>query len=759
MDLSFGLSQLNGTVGFVLYKVFFDAHRIAVDYAIVEANAAFFSLTGFKTEIIGQPIIQTFQERRDEFHSCLGNYESVLSTGEEVILEKFSENLKCWYYLHVSVPEEGYFVCVLTPEEKGVTPIESDTKLKLRFYRNESLIRIMSTHIVDMTTFLDYALSEAIKLTASDIGYIYLYNAQREEFVLNSWSDKVMDSCKITEKQTIYQLCDIGFWGEVIRQKKAIINNNFMKAHPLKRGMPEGHAPLHRFMSLPIYDKGIIVAVIGLANKQTDYDEMDIKQIQLFMEDVWMASKRVQAENELQHEKEQLNAIIESVNDGLISIDAQHRITKMNTYAQQILMQSFDTLKFENIIDVITSFSYDAKVYLETALYNELPEGDLHGIVIDKNENFYQLRLNHMNAVQYENSGFILVLRDITNEQKHTQEVEFMGYHDALTGLYNRRFYEEEISRLDNDRNYPLSIIIGDVNGLKLTNDAFGHKEGDALLVTISKILQSACRKGDIIARWGGDEFIFLLPNTSTHRANAICKNIKSLCEKHQGHLVNVSISLGTSTKTDSSEEIYKTLSLAEDIMYKNKLSEGKSQRSNIIEAIKKSLFAKNHETEEHADRVLQYSILMAEKLGLSEDETSEMKLLAILHDVGKIGISDNILLKPSSLNDEEWYEMKKHSVIGYRIALASSDLQNIALNILHHHENWDGSGYPDGLKGEKIPLLARILSIADAYDAMTSDRPYRKAMSKEEAISELKSKAGSQFDKSIVSVFTKYIG
>jgi len=199
---------------------------------------------------------------------------------------------------------------------------------------------------------------------------------------------------------------------------------------------------------------------------------------------------------------------------------------------------------------------------------------------------------------------------------------------------------------------------------------------------------------------------------------------------------------------------VYKLITIAEDIMYKNKLAESKSQRSTIIEMIKNTLFERNHETEEHAERLIEYCMHMAEKLGLSEVEKANLRLFAVLHDIGKIGIADAILLKPNSLTEDEWYEMRKHPVIGYRIAMSSVDLQHIALNILHHHERWDGTGYPDKLKGEEIPVMARILAIADAFDAMTSDRPYRSKMSKEQAIEELKRCAGCQFDEFIVSVF-----
>jgi len=342
--------------------------------------------------------------------------------------------------------------------------------------------------------------------------------------------------------------------------------------------------------------------------------------------------------------------------------------------------------------------------------------------------------------------------------ERSKEKLEYLSFHDKLTGLYNRSYFEEELNRLDNDRNLPISIIVGDVDGLKIINDAFGHDKGDNLLKKISSVLKSSFRDGDIIARWGGDEFITILPKTANSVAKSIIDRINSSCKDEKVDHLPLSISLGSSTKIKTSKDIQQVIKEAEDIMYKHKMTEHHSIRSFMIAKLEKAIATQDNT---HSDSVRKLSSLatsFGKALDLTSKERKELKLLAAVHDIGKVAIANGILPKPKELTRKEWELVKKHTEIGFRIAETSPVLAPISEDILYHHERWDGKGYPSKLKGNKIPLLARVVAIIDAYEAMTSGRPYKEALSKKQAIEEIKMQAGKQFDPELVDDFINYI-
>lgn len=354
--------------------------------------------------------------------------------------------------------------------------------------------------------------------------------------------------------------------------------------------------------------------------------------------------------------------------------------------------------------------------------------------------------------------GFMVQVQDITERKQAEEQIRYLSFHDKVTGLYNRAYFEEELKRLDVKRQLPLSIILGDVNGLKLVNDTFGHHKGDKLLRRIARVLKNSCRKEDIVARWGGDEFAILLPRTPKNIVIEVCNRIKKACREAKKTPIQLSIALGAATKEEPGQDIQEILREAEDRMYRHKLFRSKSVRSSIISSLKKTLQEKTHETEEHARRVQELALQLGRKLKLSDSQLDELALLAALHDIGKIAIPNSILMKQDTLTQDEWEIIRKHTEIGYRIARSSPELAHIADAILAHHERWDGTGYPRGLKGEEIPLSSRIIAITDAYDVMTHGRIYKRAISRQEALEELNRCAGSQFDPKLVKLFTDLV-
>ncbi len=463
-------------------------------------------------------------------------------------------------------------------------------------------------------------------------------------------------------------------------------------------------------------------------------------------------------EQQLSSQKERYKVTLESIGDAVITTDLNGNIVMVNRMAEKLTGWTYEEslgMPVKDVFNVVKSKPENNS--LEQVLgTGKIINREKKHVLISKNGT--KSTVSTSIAPIKDNSGRVMgvvfVFRDITREEKQQERILFLSYHDKLTGLHNRTYFETKLEQMDKAGLYPLSIIIGDVNGLKLTNDVFGHLEGDKLLKTISVIIKDNCSDEFVTARWGGDEFAVIMPSTGYKKAVSVCQDIKKACNGCKNSPIPPSIALGAATKTDSSSGIYTILKEAEDNMYKTKLLESKSARSSIISSLEKTLIERSYETEEHAHRLKELSEKMGEALSLSQNEKAELNLLSILHDIGKIGIPDNILLKPGKLNAAEWIEMKKHCEIGFRIAQASYELTHLAEFILCHHERWDGKGYPQGLKETEIPLLSRILAILDSYDAMTHKRPYRKPVSHAEAIKEIKKCSGSQFDPHIADVF-----
>lgn len=343
---------------------------------------------------------------------------------------------------------------------------------------------------------------------------------------------------------------------------------------------------------------------------------------------------------------------------------------------------------------------------------------------------------------------------DISDAVVKEKQLLYAANNDFLTGLNNRRFYERELRALNEEDLTPVSVAMADINGLKLINDAFGHTYGDDMLRRASEVIRNAVDTEDIVCRIGGDEFAIIMPHTTSEEANKKIEKIHQLAKQVAIQSIELSISVGYATKTTVLEDLFDIARAAEDIMYRQKLIAIPSMRSNAIETIISALYEKDIYSEYHSRRVSKIAARLGEEIGLDMQSIREIETCGLVHDIGKIIIPTVILNKKGPLTTEEREVINTHPEIGFRILNSSTQLRSISNIVLNHHERWDGSGYPRKIKGDDIPLQARVISVADAFEAMTSVRPYRGKKTYEEAKNELHKMAGTQFDPDLVEVF-----
>jgi len=347
----------------------------------------------------------------------------------------------------------------------------------------------------------------------------------------------------------------------------------------------------------------------------------------------------------------------------------------------------------------------------------------------------------HSNAIIEDGRpvGFRGIIIDISERKKLEEQLKTLSLHDSLTGLYNRAYFEREMKQ----QGKQFCLVVCDVDGLKLINDTLGHDIGDKLLITAASILKSILRKKDIVARIGGDEFALILPGRDPAATKAVCARIQKAVAAYNNSNPNLLLSISTGFSCGSNTNGIDAFKEADNNMYREKLHRSKSTRSAIVHTLMIAFEERDYLTKGHVDRMQDLVVKIGENLGMNERNLSDLRLFAKFHDIGKSVVPDRILFKQNSLTEEEKELMRCHCEIGHRIAQSAPDLVPISDWILKHHEWWNGAGYPLGLKEEQIPIECRILAIADAFDAMTSNRPYRAAMSIEVAKKELCKKCG----------------
>ena len=468
-------------------------------------------------------------------------------------------------------------------------------------------------------------------------------------------------------------------------------------------------------------------------------------------------SERKIAEEALIKSESLKGSIIDTIPDLLIIFDGQGTYLDVLTDDESRLIRPRSELIGKNLIDVLPEDLANKTI---SCIQNSLNNGSIQTMEYSlvTLAGFYDFESR---IVKYAENEVVAFIRDITDRKLYESRLKYYSAHDHLTGLYNRAYFEESLTRIYSEDSYPISVITADIDGLKLINDTMGQDKGNEVLLALREIIKDSLRQKDIIARIDGDEYAAILPLTDYKTADTICDIILEGVSNYNDNPINppLSLSLGLATAfSPNNEAPLELLNKAEESMYRNKIPRLNSRSNRVVQGLIAALAERDYITDGHADRVQGLCLKLGEKAGVSSHQLSDIALLSRVHDLGKVGIPDRILHKPAKLDREEWEIMRLHPEKGFRIASASIELAAIAPLILKHHEHWDGNGYPMKLKGDEIPIECRILSIVDAYDAMTNDRPYSKARTHAEALAEIRRCAGSQFDPALVKLFENIV-
>ncbi|MEL7648258.1 MAG: diguanylate cyclase [Sedimentibacter sp.] len=448
------------------------------------------------------------------------------------------------------------------------------------------------------------------------------------------------------------------------------------------------------------------------------------------------------------HDLEKTNArnraIISTIPDILLVSDSEGNITPFTIAAKA----EDDMLsRFLNNQEIMETLSRAARQVQQVGSFyiEELK------IKISDQSYYFEARFH-----QTESNEVLIMLRNMTERILMEHRLRDMVERDNLTNLYNRRSFEETMRRFSGKDAEKIAVISIDLNGLKFINDTLGHLAGDRIIVDVAMLINEVFGQHGHLSRIGGDEFGVILEKTEESQIERMLNNLTQRVERYNLSAPNgsMSVAYGYAYHRSGLVNMEYLFQVADNNMYQNKLLKKESTRGTFVKTLMKALEAKDYVSEGHVIRMEQLAVHIGEALSLHQDQMDRLVLLTKFHDIGKIGIPDSILKKPAKLMDDEWNVMKTHTSIGERIALESMEIKDIAPLILHHHERWNGTGYPSGLAYEDIPIECRILAIVDSFDAMTNDRPYHKAMSASEATREIVSCSGTFYDPNLVDIF-----
>lgn len=706
MDENFYKNIVNlSPVGYALHRIVLNDAGEPVDYVYLEANRAFESFTGLDVDKIrGKSVTEILPEIIYDEYNWIAEYGKVAIEGKEIEFEQYSQPLHKWYRVKALSPGIGLFITYFTDITEEMKNLEQKTTIlsvlnEIVFEIDEDLVFI---NVISDENKLFYPKDKILGSRISDV----LSGKTGEKFI------ELLKRAK---------------------QSKSKVNLSYLS--PI-----EGDERWFRAEAKYIEFRNINKYVVGI---------QDI-------------TNQKRAEDDLKSIRDEYRKVFHGTQDSMFLIevkkDDSFRYMRNNLAHRKNTGISLQELRGKTPKELLGE---------EAAI---IVEGNYRRCIKEKTTIVYEETLKLKTGTRVWNTSLTPVFQegeisyivgsshDITEKKQRQLEIEYLSYRDQLTGLYNRRFFEEELKRLDTPRNMPLSIAMVDVNGLKLANDAFGHESGDEMLIKIAEVMKRLCRADDIISRIGGDEFIVLLPKTDVSETKKIAERISEGVKNETTAAIPLSVSCGFSVKVSADKDISAVIKKAEERMYVEKLRESPKLKLKTIQIIMRELHRSINGERDHSQNVGDICERLAIEIGFNKQDARYMRYAGYMHDIGKVGIDSKIFEKEGKLTEEEWLAIKRHSETGYRIMSSVNQYASMADYILSHHEKWDGSGYPAGMKKDSIPIESRIISIADAYHAMTQNRSYRNAMTSEEALEEIQNCKGSHFDPYIADVFIEMI-
>ncbi len=646
---------------------------------------------------------------------------------------------------------------------RDMTLEQSHMKLQQHILkRNEILVDVFNGSFKSKEEQIDYILLQALELTESKHGCIAFYDEESGGFTQITLTHSI--NADYGENLPGPAVPDflIDIFMEAANTQKPVIQNDY-QAYLKARGRVSPFAPAPaRFLCVPVCIDGKVPAAVGLGDRDDPYFGNSAYEATLLMNTAWNAFERREAQQSLIFERNKYLETILSIGDGVMVVNKEGRIEMLNTVAERLTGWPLDQAKGRLYTEVfrLTDDEYSSSCdFIERVLESDSAQTVQNDAILTSRLGDLYFLENSAAPIRGESGstvGAVIVFRDVTERRAQRGRIEYLSMHDPLTGLYNRRYFEEQINRFDTPENLPLSVIMGDVNDLKLTNDIFGHSSGDLSIVHCAHAIQNVCRPVDIAARWGGDEFVLILPQTTAAQAEFVCRRIHEEMASRRVAAIQCSMSLGFDVKSNAEEDIWRILNNAEQKMYAEKTTNRSRLQSSTLDAFVQTLYGNSPREQEHAERTSAYCVMIGRVMGLPEEDIKKLKDVGAMHDIGKVVLDADLLRKTGALTEFEADEIKKHPIMGYRILNSFDSTLNLAEAVLAHHERYDGSGYPKGLKATQVPLMARIISVAESYERITRDSAGKPARTAAEAIDILTENAGTQFDPYVTEIFVR---